>query len=165
MQSFLSGWQDSNLRPHAPKARILPTVLHPVSISFANISNFFQTTKHFIDFFHKNLIFNISLCFMGIKKENLDFNFLWEFLSRLSGKYILSLKRIVYAIILNAVLFLLYTFVAPLFSLSYQLCFGCNGKAHGEHWGTNCSVPLLIKQYVPLNLNILFFLLKSIIVL
>ncbi len=24
-----SGWQDSNLRPPAPKAGILPTVLHP----------------------------------------------------------------------------------------------------------------------------------------
>ena len=106
-----------------------------------------------LDFFVCHLFFNVF-----IQKENLDFNFLWEFLSRLSGKYILSLKRIVYAIILSFVLFLLYTFfIPPLFSLSYQLCFGCNGKAHGEHWGTNCSVPLLIKQYVPLNLNILFF--------
>ena len=26
---MVSGWQDSNLRPPAPKAGILPTVLHP----------------------------------------------------------------------------------------------------------------------------------------
>ena len=26
-----SGWQDSNLRPHSPKERALPTVLHPVT--------------------------------------------------------------------------------------------------------------------------------------
>lgn len=29
----LSGWGDSNARPHAPKARALPTELHPVIVS------------------------------------------------------------------------------------------------------------------------------------
>ena len=87
------------------------------------ISDFVCKDKSFFwnhQIFHQ--LFSFLICFLTflyvfIQKENLDFNFLWEFLSRLSGKYILSLKLIVYAIILSFVLFLLYTFfISPLFA-------------------------------------------------
>ena len=42
-----SGWQDSNLRPHGPKQRILPTELHPDNYFSKNISTLSKTVPNF----------------------------------------------------------------------------------------------------------------------
>lgn len=54
--SLQSGWQDSNLRPHAPQTRALPTALHPVSECKG--TTFFWNHQIFWDFFVKNWHFS-----------------------------------------------------------------------------------------------------------
>ena len=123
-------------------------------VCFAKVRPFFEITKFFINFFHFSFVFNVSLRFYTKRKPwfqlfvGVSFKAFREIYIEFKTDCLCYHPKFCF-------ISLIHLFIPPLFSLLYQKCFSSDCNVHGKYWGTNCSVPLLIKPYVLSKLNIL----------